>query len=377
MPPRGTPNWLSGILGPGKPAPLRGRALKVPRVTRPHPEDVTTAPTRPTQPMPAPVETPVEEENNSDAKPQEEEASVEDTGPAHGGAAIAAPPEPADNTPQPEPPVSSPEPARTIPTPAPSQQHDDADSDGVDGGNAQPERAAEPEPGPAQPSPVTGTPVPDHTGHVCSRESPAHLDPLFDALAGQGAYRGRDSLAWHFYDCRAGLIKHLTRESGLVWDSYDEENIVNGRQRVSYGIARILDDTAFYLSNNQRGLMASELALAPLPQPASGLTAAYRALMRPDPGAKWVALHVTWIGRMLATAMDVDYAAGVFRAKGGSNAADSKTIADFINATAKAFDVDPAAVAYRLASGAGSIRGMAKSITTGHAAKSAKNAFYA
>jgi hypothetical protein len=211
---------------------------------------------------------------------------------------------------------------------------------------------------------------------VCSRESPAHLDPLFDALAGQGAYRGKDSLAWHFYDCRAGLLKHLERESGLVWDSYDNENVVNGRQRVSYGIARILDDTAHYLSSNQRGLMASDLSLAALPAPASGITPAYRALMRPDPGAKWVALHITWIGRMLATAMDVDYAKGLFQAKGGANAADSQVIAAFINATAKAYDVDPAAVAYRLASGAGSIRGMARSIQTGHASKSAKNAFY-
>jgi hypothetical protein len=376
MPTRGTPNWLSSILTPAKPAPLRGRELKVPRVTRPPVEDITTAPTRPTLPAPTPAPQPAEEENQN-ATTYEEEVEVEDTQPAHGSAEVAEATQPTPEAPPAIEPAEQARPATPAPPPAPSQQHSDDDAGDVDGGNASVDHTPEPASAGPAPGPVTPAPQEDPSGHMCSRESPAHLDPLFDALAGQGAYRGKDSLAWHFYDCRAGLLKHLNRESGLVWDSYDEENVVNGRQRVSYGLARILDDTAHYLSTNQRGLMASELALAPLPAPASGLTAAYRALMRPDPGAKWIALHITWIGRMLATAMEVDYANGVFRPKGGGNAADSKIIADFINATAKAFDVDPAAVAYRLASGAGSIRGMARSITSGHAAKSAKNAFYA
>lgn len=232
----------------------------------------------------------------------------------------------------------------------------------------------------------TARPAPSHDDvhpmsgdepHTCSRESPAHLAPLFSALAVQGVFRGPESLAAHFHDCRAGLLLHLKAESGpaIPWAGRDEEPARAGRRRWSYGPMRILDDTFYDLVKRKRNLLAPELSIPEMPAPQSpGPDKKYiAALETPTAGAKAIALVITALGQLLYANMTVDFNTGSFVAKPEIKGSD--TLASFIMGTASIYEVDPCAVALRLAAGASSMQGMLNSIRSGHAADSAKRAF--
>lgn len=169
-------------------------------------------------------------------------------------------------------------------------------------------------------------PASDGEAHACSRVSPPHLDPLFSALAVQGAFRGEESLAAHFHDCRTGLLLHLRAESGpsIPWKGRDEEPAKAGRKRWSYGPMRILDDTFYDTVKRKRNILAPALAINEMPAPkGNGPDATYiRALETPDEGSKAIALMITSLGQLLYANMVVDFKAGTFVVKPGVNGSD-------------------------------------------------------